>query len=93
MQHPGWGLRAGGSAMTLLDPLSAGETRPPWPRCWAASRRRAWPARCPTGPGAIPLFIEEIVAHLVESGVLERDPEDRWRSWTPARTGPQLHRP
>jgi class 3 adenylate cyclase len=72
-QHPGWGSGALNSMTLGLDPLTAAET--------TASVAALLGGEPPVGLGELvaawsggnPLFVEEIVAHLVESGALVSD--------------------
>ena len=76
--HPGWDSEPVGSARVLLDPLSAAETSASVAALLGGEPPEGVAGTVSDWSGGNPLFIEEIVAHLVESGVLERDPDGRW---------------
>jgi class 3 adenylate cyclase len=78
-QQPGWGAGALDSLTLGLDPFTPVETRASVaellggdPPDGAADAVAAW-------SGGNPLFVEEIVEHLVESGVLEQEVGGSWR--------------
>jgi class 3 adenylate cyclase/tetratricopeptide (TPR) repeat protein len=78
-QHPAWGSGALYALTFALEPLSSDEIE--------ASVASQLDGPVPDGlagavidwSGGNPLFIEEIVAHLVESSMLEQDRDGRWR--------------
>jgi class 3 adenylate cyclase len=77
-EHPGWVTEDVVAAMVQIDPWSLAETSTA-----VAARLGGDPPEGLAGTvadwsGGNPLFIEEIVAHLVESGVLQRDPHGGW---------------
>ena len=76
--HPGWDSEPIGSARVLLEPLSAAETSASVAVLLGGEPPEGVAGMVSDWSGGNPLFIEEIVAHLVESGVLERDPDGRW---------------
>ncbi len=76
--YPGWGSETAGSTIRL-DPLSPAETSASVAALLGGDPPPGFADTVSTWSGGNPLFIEEIVAHLVESGVLEREPGDVWR--------------
>jgi class 3 adenylate cyclase/tetratricopeptide (TPR) repeat protein len=76
--HPGWGSEAVGSTMVRLDPLSVHDTRLSVAALLGGEPPQGLARAVADWSGGNPLFIEEIVTHLVDSGVLEHEPPDRW---------------
>jgi class 3 adenylate cyclase len=82
-QHPEWGSQAVGSTTVVLSPLSSAETGASVAALLGGDPPEGVAATVADWSGGNPLFIEEIVAHLAESGALEREPEGRWRVTRP----------
>jgi class 3 adenylate cyclase len=78
-QSPGWASQSARSTTVALAPLDQAETS----ACVAALLETQPPeglaATVSDWSGGNPLFIEEIVTHMVESGVLEHDRQGRWQ--------------
>jgi class 3 adenylate cyclase/tetratricopeptide (TPR) repeat protein len=77
--YTGWDSGAAGSTTVRLDPLSPAETTASVAALLGGDPPEGFADTVSEWSGGNPLFIEEIVAHLVESGVLERRPRDVWR--------------
>jgi predicted ATPase len=78
-QHPGWGSGAVNVMTFDLDPLSPGEIEASVTGLLGGGAPDGLAVAVTDWSGGIPLFVEEIVAHLVEAGILAQDPESQWR--------------
>jgi class 3 adenylate cyclase/tetratricopeptide (TPR) repeat protein len=77
--HPGWNSDARASTIVSLDPLSLAETGASVAALLNGDPPHGLAGTVADWSGGNPLFIEEIVTHLVESGALARDSDGRWR--------------
>jgi class 3 adenylate cyclase len=78
-QHPGWGSGAVNVMTFDLDPLSPGEIEASVAGLLGGGAPDGLVVAVSDWSGGNPLFVEEIVAHLVEVGILAQGPEDQWR--------------
>jgi class 3 adenylate cyclase len=78
-QHPGWGSRAANVMTFDLNPLSPGEIEASITGLLGSGAPAGLAAAVTDWSGGNPLFVEEIVAHLVESRILEQEADNRWR--------------
>ncbi|GCD92025.1 adenylate/guanylate cyclase domain-containing protein [Nocardioides sp. LS1] len=76
--NPGWGSGALNSLTFGLDPLTPSETDESVAALLGADLPGGLGDTVAAWSGGNPLFVEEIVAHLVESGVLARDGDGSW---------------
>ncbi|MBB6628713.1 AAA family ATPase [Nocardioides sp. KIGAM211] len=76
--HPTWGSGALNSLTFGLDPLTERETDESVASLLGADLPGGLGEAVAAWSGGNPLFVEEIVAHLVESGVLRRDDGGSW---------------
>ncbi|MDQ1636395.1 MAG: hypothetical protein QOJ32_3204, partial [Frankiaceae bacterium] len=77
--HPRWGVEAVDAATVRLDPLSFAETSAAVSALLGGDPPGGLAVTVADWSGGNPLFIEEIVTHLVESGVLEHEASGGWR--------------
>lgn len=78
-QNPGWGSGALNSLTFGLDPLTPAETGDSVAALLDGRLPGQFRDKVAEWSGGNPLFVEEIVAHLVETGALQRDDEGTWR--------------
>jgi class 3 adenylate cyclase len=78
-QTPDWGSGAGQTMTLGLDPLSPDETAASLDGLLAGPPPDGLADEVARWSGGNPLFVEEIVAHLVESRLLQRDSRGRWQ--------------
>jgi class 3 adenylate cyclase len=81
--HAGWDSGAAGSTIVRLEPLTLAETGDSVAALLGGDPPEGLAGTVADWSGGNPLFIEEIVAHLVESGVLERGAPGAWRVTRP----------
>jgi class 3 adenylate cyclase len=78
-EHPDWGSGAVNALAFGLEPLSPGEIQASVSGLLGGSAPDGLADSVASWSGGNPLFAEEIVAHLVESRVIEPGPDRRWR--------------
>jgi class 3 adenylate cyclase len=78
-QHPAWGHGALNSLTFGLDPLNGSETGVSVTALLGGEPPDGLAEVVTTWSGGNPLFVEEIVAHLVESGILRPGDDAMWR--------------
>jgi class 3 adenylate cyclase len=78
-QRPEWGSGAQNSMMFGLEPLSAAEIDVSITGLLGGRAPQGFAETVATWSGGNPLFIEEIVAHLTESGMVQRADDGRWQ--------------
>jgi hypothetical protein len=78
-QTPDWGSGASHTMTLGLDPLSPDETAASLDGLLAGALPEGLADEVARWSGGNPLFVEEIVAHLVESRLLQRDSQGRWQ--------------
>jgi class 3 adenylate cyclase len=81
--YPEWVSEAADSTLIRLEPLSLEETTASVAALLGGVPPEGLAGMVATWSGGNPLFIEEIVTHLVESGACERAPGGTWRSVGP----------
>jgi class 3 adenylate cyclase len=81
--HPAWASETADSTLIRLEPLSPEETTASVAALLGGPPPKGLAGPVATWSGGNPLFIEEIVAHLVESGAWERTRGGTWRSVGP----------
>jgi class 3 adenylate cyclase len=77
--HPGWGSGALNAMTFGLEPLSPGETEASIAGLLGIDVPQGLAEAVTRWSGGNPLFVEEIVAHLTESGMLQREDDGPWR--------------
>jgi class 3 adenylate cyclase len=78
-QHPGWGSGAVNVMTVGLDPLTPGEIEASVAGLLGGTAPNGLARAVTDWSGGNPLFVEEIVAHLVEAGILEQEDDGQWR--------------
>jgi class 3 adenylate cyclase/tetratricopeptide (TPR) repeat protein len=78
-QRPEWGSGPFDSMTLRLDPLDPAETGAVVAELLRGDPPEGLAERVAAWAGGNPLFVEEIVAHLVERDILKRDVEGGWR--------------
>ncbi len=77
-QHPGWGSGAPESLTFGLDPLSRADIEASVAALLDGEMPEGFADAVSERSGGNPLFVEEIVAHLIETDVLKEQPDGRW---------------
>jgi class 3 adenylate cyclase len=78
-EHPAWGSGPLDSMTFRLDPLVPAETEAAVAALLDGEVPAGLADQVASWAGGNPLFVEEIVAHLVETGILGREPGGGWR--------------
>ena len=78
-QHPRWGSGTANVMTFDLDPLGPGEVEASVAGLLGGSAPDGLAVAVTDWSGGNPLFVEEIVAHLVEAGILAQGAENQWR--------------
>ncbi|MBA2768643.1 MAG: AAA family ATPase, partial [Sporichthyaceae bacterium] len=78
-QRPGWGSGAMNAMIFGLEPFSPGEIEASIAGLLGSDVPEGLSEAVTSWSDGNPLFVEEIVAHLVEAGVLAQGPENQWR--------------
>ncbi len=78
-QHPRWGSGTANVMTFDLDPLGPGEVEASVAGLLGGGAPDGLAVAVTDWSGGNPLFVEEIVAHLVEAGILAQGAENQWR--------------